>query len=238
MHNAAMSIEKDKSFEMFDRISPTYDRINRILSLGLDMRWRKNVANHLPQRKNMRILDIATGTGDQMIALMEGSSEIAEAVGIDLAEEMLAIGKKKIQNKQFGNKVRFQKASGMELPFPDNSFHFVSLSFGIRNMSDPKRCLREIARVLKPDGRAAILEFSLPKNQLIKTGHLFYLRHVLPKIGTLLSKDQEAYRYLNQTIESFPYGSVFCALMRDAGFSKTAVYPQMMGAVSLYTGEL
>ncbi|GAB5412317.1 MAG: bifunctional demethylmenaquinone methyltransferase/2-methoxy-6-polyprenyl-1,4-benzoquinol methylase UbiE [Chlamydiales bacterium] len=238
MHNAAMSVQKDKSFEMFDRISPTYDRINRILSIGLDMRWRKNVAKHLPKRKNMRILDIATGTGDQIIALMEQSKEVAEAVGIDLAEEMINLGKKKIALKPYAKKVRFQKASGMKLPFPDNSFHFVSLSFGIRNMSDPKECLREIARVLKPDGRAAILEFSLPKNQLIKSGHLFYLRHVLPKIGALLSKDQEAYRYLNQTIESFPYGSVFCALMRDAGFSKTAVYPQMMGAVSLYTGEL
>ena len=233
-----MSVQKENSFEMFDRISPTYDRINRILSLGLDMRWRKGVAMHLPKRHNMRILDIATGTGDQIIALMEKSGDIAEAVGIDLAEEMLNIGKKKLARKSYGKKVRFQKASGLELPFPDDSFHFVSLSFGIRNMSDPKECLREIKRVLKPDGRAAILEFSLPKNQMIKSGHLFYLRHVLPRIGGLLSKNKEAYRYLNETIESFPYGSVFCALMRDSGFRKAAVYPQMMGAVSLYVGEL
>lgn len=233
-----MTLQKEKSFEMFDRISPTYDRINRVLSLGLDHRWRKRVARHLPQREDLRLLDIATGTGDQIISLMESSDRILEAVGIDLAEEMLKIGRKKIVSKPYGSQVKLQKASGLELPFPDESFHFVSLSFGIRNMGDHAKCLKEIARVLRRDGRAAILEFSLPENRLIRTGHLLYLRHVLPRIGGLLSKNQEAYRYLNKTIESFPYGKDFCDLMLKAGFTKARAYPLTLGAVSLYVGEV
>lgn len=223
-------------WKMFDAISPTYDKINRILSLGMDQRWRKKVASHLPEKEHLKILDLATGTGDQLIALFESQASIQAATGIDLAAEMLAIGQEKIDKKPYKEQIKLVHADAEKIPFADESFDAATLSFGIRNVTSPVACLKEIHRVLKLHGRCLILEFSLPPKP-IKGFYLFYLRHILPRIGSLLSRNVGAYRYLNQTIETFPCGKEFCYLMREAEFKHIQAHPMALGAVTLYVGE-
>lgn len=219
------------SWKMFDLISPTYDRVNRILSLGLDRRWRQKVAKQLPQKKNLKILDLATGTGDQILALLNSKAHIQSITGIDLSAEMLAIAKKKLADK-----AQFQLADAEKLPFADESFDATTFSFGIRNVGNPLTSLQSIHRVLKVHGRCLILEFSLPPKP-IRGFYLFYLRHILPHVGGLLSRKPSAYRYLNQTIEAFPCGKDFLDLMREAGFRRLYAMPLALGAVTLYVGE-
>ncbi len=223
-------------WKMFDLISPTYDRINRILSLGMDQGWRKKCAKHLPPEKSLKILDLATGTGDQLSALFESNASIQSATGIDLSQEMLQIAAKKFQTKPYGQKVRFLRADAEKIPFAASLFHVATFSFGIRNVTDPLASLKEIHRILKSGGKCLILEFSLPPKP-IRGFYLFYLRHILPRIGGLLSKNPEAYKYLNQTIETFPSGKEFCLLLKKAQFEKIMAYPMALGAVTLYVGE-
>ena len=218
-------------WKMFDVISPTYDRINRILSLGMDQRWRKQVATHLPPQKNLKILDLATGTGDQALALLNSKASIHSITGIDLSGEMLELAKKKIPGK-----VEFLRADAEKLPFPSGHFDAATFSFGIRNVNDPLHTMKGIYRVLKPKGRCLILEFSLPPKP-IRGPFLFYLRHILPRIGGFLSRKPAAYRYLNQTIEQFPSGKDFCLLMKEAGFTRLREIPMALGGVTLYIGE-
>ncbi len=227
-------------WKMFDRISPTYDKINRILSLGMDRSWRKKALKHLPVvKKDLRVLDLATGTGDQLIALfegVEGGASIGSAVGIDLSEEMLLLAKKKIGSKTYSGKIEFLRADAEKLPFENHQFDAATFSFGIRNVPDPLVSLKEIYRVLKPEGRCLILEFSLPR-PFIRKFYLFYLRRILPKIGGLLSREPAAYRYLNETIETFPSGNDFLALMKKASFASLKAVPMAFGGVTLYVGE-
>ena len=223
-------------WKMFDAISPTYDRINRILSLGMDRSWRSKAAEHLPTKENLALLDLATGTADQLIALFDSKASIKSAIGIDLSSEMLSIGKKKIDQKPYKEKVSLQRGDAEKIPFKDASFHAVSLSFGIRNVIDPLTSMKEIHRVLKKGGKCLILEFSLPPKP-IRPFYLFYLRHILPYIGALFSKSKNAYRYLNQTIETFPSGNAFLDLLEKAEFTKKAAYPMAFGAVTLYVAE-
>lgn len=225
---------QDEISGMFNAIAKRYDRANRCLSLGIDARWRKSLAKYLPEKENMRLLDIATGTCDQLIALMQ-TGKVSCGVGIDLAEEMLAIGKQKILQYPFGEKIDLLCASACEIPFPDHSFDCTTISFGIRNVQG--NCLKEMFRILAPSGRALILEFSLPKNHLIRLCHLFYLRHLIPMIGGLMTKKKEAYRYLNQTIEAFPYGEKFLELMEKEGFVHCRAIPLTFGIATLYVGE-
>lgn len=220
--------------QMFNEISSSYDSVNRVLSFGIDKAWRKKLIQHLPKGDNLRLLDLATGTGDQLIPLMK-SGKVGEAVGIDLAEEMLALGHKKIIAEGYGDQVSMQVASATEIPQKENSFDCVTISFGIRNVQGD--CLKEMYRVLIPSGKALILEFSLPKNRLIRHLHLFYLRRVLPTIGGLISGKKSAYRYLNKTIESFPYGDQFLALLEQAGFIQLKAIPLTFGIATLYVGE-
>lgn len=221
---------------MFNQIASTYDRVNRILSLGMDQKWRRAVCAYLPNKKNLKILDLATGTADQLIAIFEGTSQPEKAVGIDLAKEMLAIGKEKIKAKRYKKKIELIEADAQDLPFADASFDAATFSFGIRNVLDPLLSLKEIYRVLQPSGRALILEFALPPRPL-KWVHLFYLRHILPRIGALFSQHKGAYHYLNQTIETFPQGKAFCSLMEEAGFIQVRIKKMGFGAVALYIGN-
>lgn len=228
--------EKRDIWKMFNQISPTYDRLNQILSFGMDQRWRRSLARYLPKRSSLRLLDLATGTGDQMISLFEAGAPIAAATGIDLADGMIAIGKEKVEKKPYWNKIEWLRADAEALPFSDDSFDAATFSFGIRNVSDPLRSLKEIHRVLKPRGKCLILEFALPP-QPIKSLYLIYLRHILPRIGGFYSKVPAAYRYLDETIETFPCGRAFCSLMESAGFHSAAVHWMALGAVALYVGE-
>ena len=223
------------SWKMFNQISSTYDRINRILSLGMDHGWRKKVAQNLPAKKNLRILDLATGTGDQLISLFENGVSIQKASGIDLAKDMLAIAKEKIAQKLYKDKIDFFHVDAQKLPFADKTFDAATFSFGIRNVPNPLQSLQEIYRTLKPQGKCLILEFSLPP-QPIRGAYLIYLRYILPRIGAFFSKSQNAYSYLNQTIETFPSGDAFALLMKQASFNKIAIHPMALGAVTLYVG--
>jgi demethylmenaquinone methyltransferase/2-methoxy-6-polyprenyl-1,4-benzoquinol methylase len=222
---------REKIWKMFDAIAPTYDRVNRVMTFGMDQRWRKKVGDFLPKGENLSLLDCATGTGDQMLAL---NDKVSSAIGIDLAEDMLKIGRAKLVHLPH---ISFQTGNMCALDFPDGTFDCATVSFGIRNVTDVPGALREMHRVLKPGGRALILEGSMPSNWLIRKGHLLYLRHLLPRIGGLLSKNRDAYRYLNKTIETFPCGDAFCTLMRTAGFSTTTAHPIFFGSVTLYVGE-
>lgn len=222
-------------WKMFDQIAPTYDRINRAMTFGCDLYWRKKMAHFLPPAEKMHVLDCATGTGDQLFSLLASCSTIAQAVGIDLSSDMLDIAKEKAKRLQA--QIDFQLASLLALPFPENTFDCVTISFGIRNVVDVPCALKECYRVLKPHGRLLILESSLPKARWLHPFFLFYLRQVLPRIGGWLSKNKEAYRYLNKTIETFPSGEQFCSLLREAGFARVHAHPLTAGVVTIYTGD-
>lgn len=234
-----MSKEKEPSSiaSMFNTISPTYDLINRLLSLGQDQSWRKKVARYLPKKPGILHLDLATGTGDQIIALWEKKSDLKQSIGIDPAEKMLEIALKKIRKKSYSSQIQFLQGEAESIPFSESSFDVVTISFGIRNASDPLTCLQEMYRVVKPKGKCLILEFSLPENALVKALHLFYLRRFIPKIGGFFSKSPASYRYLNQTIETFPYGKALLSLLKKSGFEKVEAHPLSFGAVTLYVGE-
>lgn len=223
-------------WQMFDRISRRYDLLNRLLSFRRDVAWRRRAAVALPEGDRLRVLDMATGTGDQLLALYD-SKQVALGVGIDLAERMLDIAAQKIKMRGLENVLTIQTGDALAAPFPDRSFHAVSISFGIRNVVDVSSCLREMHRLLTPGGRALILEFSVPQNRFWRAAHLLYLRHVLPGVGRIISGDANAYRYLNETIESFPCGERFASLMRQAGFSEVAIVPLTGGIATLYIGE-
>ncbi len=224
-------------WKMFDAIAGTYDRSNRLMTGGMDLVWRKKMGSFLPKGESLSLLDCATGTGDQIMALMDRSPKIVQAVGIDLAGAMLKIGKEKIAKKPYAREVRLQEASALAIPYPDNTFDLATISFGIRNVTDVSLCLKELLRVLKPNGRLLILESSLPQNRILKSIHLLYLRHILPRVGSFLSKNREAYTYLNLTTELFPSGLAFCKNLEEAGFKNCKAHPLTMGVVSIYVGD-
>lgn len=222
---------------MFDRIAPRYDLLNRVLSAGRDVAWRKRMARHLPARESLRLLDVATGTADQILMLMDVAPRIETALGIDMAEKMLEVGREKIRARGRERRVTLQRGDALAIPAPDASCDVCTISFGIRNVVDVVAGLREMARVLRPGGRALILEFSKPASSWFRPLYFFYLRHVLPVVGGWFSGDREAYRYLNVTIESFPSGEDFCALMREAGFVSVRAVPLSLGIASIYLGD-
>ncbi len=228
---------KSESWRMFDEISPRYDFLNHFLSFGLDRRWRRKLVSFLPPKVNQRLLDLATGTADTILSFFRYSSRVNSAVGIDLADKMLEIGRLKVKQKKLQDKIVLKHADANQIPFEAQTFDIVSMAFGIRNVVDPLIILKEMSRVLKGEGRTLILEFSLPSKGVIRAIHLFYLRTVVPLIGWIFSQNYHAYRYLNLTIEEFPYGENFCRLMREAGFKAVKANPLFFGAATIYQGD-
>jgi demethylmenaquinone methyltransferase/2-methoxy-6-polyprenyl-1,4-benzoquinol methylase len=222
---------------MFDRIAKRYDLLNHILSLGQDIFWRKKVGTFLLGRSGQYLLDLATGTGDQLLYLMKNSDKIEKAVGIDLSTEMLTVGREKIRKQQLDNCIILEEGDVENIEYRNDTFDAVTIAFGIRNVTDVKQSISEMYRVLKPEGRVIILEFSIPENRFIRRIYLFYFRYLLPQIGSLISGDGHAYRYLNKTVETFPYGDKFCNLLTSAGFEKVSMYPQSFGIVTIYHGD-
>lgn len=236
--NASVDVEnKSKTWLMFDRIASTYDPLNRVLSMGIDNSWRKKVGRYLPENPSIDLLDLATGTGDQLIALCRQDARIASAVGMDMSEGMLAIGREKLNKLTLKQPAELLTGDATEIPAEDNSFDAVTISFGIRNVEDVSRALKEMYRVLRPGGRALILEFALPSNALFRSLYLLYFRRILPWIGSKVSGDKQAYSYLNQSVEAFPYGDEFCQLMRDAGFQGVVANPLTLGVSMIYQGD-
>ncbi len=230
-------ITKSNSWKMFNEISPRYDLLNRLLSLGLDIRWRNQLAKYLFDGGAHNCIDLATGTGDVLLSFFDKKTCIRSAIGIDLAEKMLSIGREKIEKRGLSKNIILKHGDANKIPEKDNVFDNATMSFGIRNTVEPVIVLKEINRVLNPGGRALILEFSIPKNPLLKLGHLFYLRTVVPFVGGLVSGNAKAYKYLNSTIETFPCGNEFCQLMKDSGFVNVKANALMGGIATIYQGD-
>ncbi len=228
---------RQKVWHMFDRIAPRYDLLNRLLSFRQDVAWRRRMARQVQAKTGLVLLDIATGTADQIISLMRGNNRITSAVGVDMSEGMLGFGREKIRKLNWADRVVLKTGDAMKIPEPDATFDVATMSFGIRNVLNVTEALREVHRVLKPGGRALILEFSTPGNRLFRPLYFFYLRHVLPVLGGILSGDRSAYRYLNRTIETFPSGREFCAIMEAAGFERVQAIPLTFGIASIYQGD-
>ncbi|MCH9630621.1 MAG: Demethylmenaquinone methyltransferase [Chlamydiia bacterium] len=229
-------LSRENIQQLFNEVSSTYDILNTILSFGIDKYWRARIRPFLNKERSISLIDLATGTGDQLFTLLKKRRNIESAVGIDLSEGMLNIAKKKVRKFPFKDRVHFKCASALKIPYEESSFDALTMSFGIRNVTDIDFCFSEMIRILKPGGEAYILEFSLPKTRWFRSLYLFYLRNVLPKIGKLLSKNAKAYTYLNKTIESFPYGSSFCDRMLENGFTKAKAIPLTFGIATLYHG--
>ena len=222
---------------MFDRIAPRYDLLNRVLSGGRDVAWRRRMATLLPNREGLRLLDVATGTADQILMLMDAAPQVTQATGVDMAEKMLEKGREKISARGMEKQIQLKTGDAIAIPEPDAAYDVCTISFGIRNVVDVVQGLREMRRVLRPGGRAMVLEFSQPEVRWFRGLYFFYLRHVLPVLGGWFSGDREAYRYLNVTIESFPSGAAFCALMQQAGFVNVRAVPLTLGIASIYVGD-
>lgn len=241
MNTPEVSEQKNHSrvevWKMFDRIAHRYDLLNRLLSMWQDVRWRNRVARHLPDRDEQNILDLATGTGDLLISIFNHSKRVKSGIGIDMAEKMLEFGRPKLVKRNLQDAITLQTGNATDIPFEADRFDAVTISFGIRNVTDVSQSLGEMHRVLNDGGRAIILEFSLPKNKLMRSSYLFYFRNVLPKIGGIISGDSFAYRYLNETVESFPYGQDFCDLMTSVGFKNVRQTPLTFGIATIYQGD-
>jgi demethylmenaquinone methyltransferase/2-methoxy-6-polyprenyl-1,4-benzoquinol methylase len=228
---------KTESYKIFDQIAPTYDFLNRLLSFGIDKGWRKKIVKSLPNNPSeLKILDLATGTADVPLTLIK-SPKVKQITGLDLSAGMVELGRKKVAEKNLQDKIELVIGDGTAIPFEDNSFDVVTISFGIRNFEDPEKSLRDIFRVLKPGGRLLIAEFSIPKNPIVRGVYFFYFRKLLPFIGNLISGHNDAYTYLNKTVEDFPYGAAFLAWMRNAQFKDAKATQLTFGIATLYQGD-
>ncbi len=230
-------IKKKESWKLFNLISKRYDFLNHFLSFGQDIFWRQQVKQYLSKKKDLIYLDIATGTCDLMIALIKNSKKIKKALGVDLAENMLFEGEKKIKRAKLNHIASTKVADAVNLPFKNNTYDLTTIAFGIRNTPEPLKALKEQYRVLKFEGRTIVLEFSIPFKKTVRFFYLFYFRKILPKIGAFFSGNSEAYLYLNESVESFSYGWKFVNLMEKAGFTKCRQIPLTFGIASIYLGE-
>ena len=233
----AVEHSREDVWKMFDEISPTYDFLNHFLSFGADIYWRRKVIDYIPEGEDIRLLDLATGTGDQLITIVKKAKQVKTALGIDLSKEMIRHGQKKIIDKPYTHQITLMEGDATDISLKNDTVDCVTMSFGIRNVTNFNKCLEECYRVLTPCGRVLILEFSLPKNKIIRGLHLFYLRFVLPNVAGWISRKPHAYRYLNETVENFPYGEAFCDHIKKAGFFRVKAYPLTFGVATLYVGE-
>ena len=232
-----MKENKEASWKIFEKIASRYDLANRVLSLGLDKSWRKRMLDFLPEKKSMVHLDVATGTGDVIVLLRSSSNLISKSIGIDKSPKVLMLAEKKIIRHPFYSSTTLKIGDGEKLPLDASSVDVATLAFGIRNFASVEKGLAELYRVLKKGGRAMILEFSTPKNSLIRVLYFFFLRTFVPLVGGVISGSLSSYRYLNRTIESFPSGDDFVALMQKSKFENIFVVPMLLGGVTLYVGE-
>lgn len=217
---------------MFDNISGEYDGLNRVISFGIDVKWRKKVVKLVKNVHPERVLDIATGTGDLAIALVETGAK--EIIGLDISEGMLEVGRRKIDKKNMDDRIKMVVGDSEDLQYPDNSFDAITVAFGIRNFENLEKGLAEILRVLKPNGIFVILETSVPTKTPFKQGYKVYSKYILPNIGRLFSKDRSAYAYLSESASVFPYGEELNNILRKIGFINATALPQTMGVASIY----
>ncbi len=227
--------KKEQVAKMFDNISENYDGLNRVISLGIDIKWRKKVIKIIGKNNPKQLLDIATGTGD--LAIMMAALHPDKIIGLDISEGMLAVGKEKIDAANLSEKIEMMVGDSEEMPFKDNTFDAITVSFGVRNFANLDKGLKEILRVLKPNGTFVILETSNPTKFPFKQGYQFYTNLILPIIGKLFSKDKVAYSYLSESANSFPFGEAFNNILKKNGFINTTYTPVTFGVATIYTAS-
>lgn len=224
--------KKEQVAQMFDTISGNYDNLNRVISFGIDIKWRKKVLQIVSQSNPKIILDIATGTGDLAILMAQTNAE--KIIGLDISAGMLEVGEKKIAAKNLSNTIEMILADSENMPFEDNHFDAITVAFGVRNFETLEKGLAEILRVLKPNGVFVILETSVPEKTPYKQGYNFYSKNILPIIGKLFSKDNVAYGYLSESAAAFPYGEALNNILRKIGFIEVNHLPQTFGVATIY----
>lgn len=225
----------DGSGAMFDAIAARYDFMNRILSMGIDQRWRRKTAKALALPDNARVLDLATGTADLAIRVGRDAPS-AHVTGLDPSQRMLEVGRSKVQAAGLASRIVLTQGDAQELPFEADSFDGVCIAFGIRNVPDRPRALREMARVTRPGGRIAILELSEPEGGLMGVLARFHVHTVVPTLGALLSGAHE-YRYLQRSIAAFPAARLFSTMLSEASIEPLSVIPLTFGVCHLYVGS-
>jgi len=227
--------KKEQVAEMFDNIAHKYDFLNHILSMGIDILWRKKAIRLLKPYQPKQMLDIATGTGDFALEALALNPD--KIIGADISRDMLAVGVEKIKKKGLQDKISFQYGDSENLPFETDTFDAITVSFGVRNFEDLEKGLSDMRRVLKPKGAVAIIEFSKPQQFPIKQLYGFYFKNILPGIGKLISKDARAYTYLPESVDAFPYGDAFVKIMDKVGYTNIKAYPLTFGIASIYLAE-
>lgn len=226
------SSKKKQVEDMFNSIASRYDLLNHLLSFNIDKVWRRNAINLLEDYKHKYIIDIATGTAD--FAIEAARLNPLKITGIDLSEEMLNLGKVKVEKRGLSQLINLLKADSEELPFEDEYFDAAIVGFGVRNFENLKKGLAEIFRVLAPGGVFIVLEFSYPKNKIVRNFYTFYFLRVLPFIGRLISGDNSAYSYLPESVAEFPEGDGFISILERVGYFNCKCYRQTFGIASIY----
>jgi demethylmenaquinone methyltransferase/2-methoxy-6-polyprenyl-1,4-benzoquinol methylase len=227
--------KKEQVAQMFDNISGNYDNLNRVISFGIDVKWRKKVLKIVSDTKPKIILDIATGTGDLAILMTQTNAE--KIIGLDISAGMLEVGKKKVAEKNLSDIIDLVLGDSESIPFEDNYFDAITVGFGVRNFEHLEKGFAEILRVLKPNGVFVILETSVPDKTPYKQGYKFYSKNILPIIGKLFSKDNSAYGYLSESAAVFPYGEALNNILRKIGFIDVVAMPQTFGVATIYSAS-
>jgi demethylmenaquinone methyltransferase/2-methoxy-6-polyprenyl-1,4-benzoquinol methylase len=227
--------KKEQVAYMFDTISGNYDNLNRVISFGIDVKWRKKVLQMVAKTNPNIILDIATGTGD--LAILMTQTNAKKIIGLDISAGMLEVGNQKIKDKNLSNTIEMVLADSENMPFEDHYFDAITVAFGVRNFENLEKGLAEIFRVLKPNGIFVILETSVPDKTPYKQGYTFYSKNILPMIGKLFSKDNAAYGYLSESAAIFPYGEALNNILRKIGFIDVVALPQTFGVATIYSAS-
>lgn len=225
--------KKNQVAGMFDRIAHKYDFLNHFFSMGIDKGWRKKAIRSLASIQPKQILDIASGTGDFAIAAMKLNP--TSVIGVDISEGMLEIGRKKMKEAGLDKTITLEYGDSEELKYATNQFDAITCGYGVRNFENLEQGLKEMNRVLRPNGKVAILEFSHPKAFPIKQLYYFYFRYIMPTLGKIVSKDATAYTYLPESVMAFPEGKDFLAILEKCGFKNVKAEPLTMGITTLYT---
>lgn len=227
--------KKEQVAQMFDNISNNYDNLNRVISFGIDIKWRKKVLELVANSKPFNILDIATGTGDLAILMTKTSAQ--KIIGLDISAGMLDVGRQKIDQQKLSSKIEMMQGDSEKIPFDNDTFDAITVAFGVRNFENLEKGLAEILRVLKPNGIFVILETSVPTKFPFKQGYRFYSRNILPLIGKMFSKDDAAYQYLSDSASVFPFGEALNNILRKTGFISVKSMPQTLGVATIYTAS-
>lgn len=228
--------KKEKIREMFDGIAPSYDRLNHLLSLGVDRLWRKRSLKAIVDGTQQQILDVACGTGDSTIAIAAAAAPGSVVTGVDISEGMMSLLMRKAAREGVHDRIRLLRADAEALPFDEAAFHRVNCAFGVRNFERKDLALSEFHRVLKPGGKAVVLELSVPDKRFLRRLYDLYFLHVLPWVGGVISGNKAAYRYLPASVHAFPAPESFCDLMQDAGFSDVYFKSFTFGLCRMYVG--